>query len=118
MDDTNYHPVTIIDGPKEGTVTTAHASAAAAAKGRNPGLWTRITNRAPFLQTKRGVFVTIGAILLIVGGGLAGLAALRNREDDGSGSARGIGGGAASSNAITSDLAFYGQSPPFYPSRM
>lgn len=111
-DQTNYHPVTVMDGAKEGAVTTS-AAANAAAHGKNPGLWARITNSLPFLQTKRGILVTIAAILVIVGGGLAGLAALRNRGGDGAGN-----GGTTSSNAITNDAVFYGQSPPFYPSRM
>lgn len=109
---TSYHPVTIIDGAtKEGA--TATKSAAAVSK---PGIWTRVTNRLPFLQTKRGVAVTTIAILVIIGGGLAGLAALRNRNGGG-GSGSGGSGGTSNPNTITSDAHFYGLSPPVYPSR-
>ncbi len=63
-----------------------------------------ITQRFPFLRTKRGVALVVAMLLLIIGGGLAGLAALHH-------------GAAAASDAITSDTYFYGQSPPVYPSR-
>lgn len=100
---------------KEGATTTT-ASTSAAAAGSAPGLWIRITNHLPFLKTKRGIAVAVAAILVIIGGGLAGLASLRNRdsEDDDSGSGSGTG---TNANAITDDSYFYGQSPPVYPSR-
>lgn len=80
------------------------------------GLWTRITQNAPFLQTKKGIAATVVAFLLIIGGGLAGLAAL-HRGGNGSRSSSGSAGGSSDSNAITSDSHFYGLSPAFYPSR-
>lgn len=56
------------------------------------------------------------AILVIIGGGLAGLAALRNRSGSSSGSS-GSGNGGNNPNAIQSDTHFYGQSPAVEPSR-
>lgn len=114
---TSYHPVTT--GGSNGNMkeaTTATSTAAPAAGGGSPGLWTKITNSLPFLKTKRGIAVAVVAILVIIGGGLAGLAALRNRNNKTSGQGDTSGGG-TSANAITNDVYFYGQSPPVYPSR-
>lgn len=109
---TAYEPVSASMATGAEKNATATASAAAPQKS---GLWTRITNHVPFLRTKRGLAVSIIAILVIIGGGLAGLAALRNRSSDGS---SGAGQGApTSSSAISSDAHFFGQSPPVYPSR-
>lgn len=116
---TNYQPVTAIDtngNMKEAATTMATTRAAPAAGGSSPGLWTKITNALPFLKTKRGIAVAVIAILVIIGGGLAGLAALRNRSNKTSGSGDTSGGG-TNANAITNDVYFYGQSPPVYPSR-
>lgn len=128
---TNYYSVMAVDHnrnmTKEGaTTTTAESSTAAAAaaagggSGSNkPGLWARITNHLPFLRTKRGIAVAVIAILVIIGGGLAGLASLRNQSNDDVdlGGAADGGSGTLNPNAITDDAYFYGQSPPVYPSR-
>lgn len=107
---TSYQPVVADSAAKEG------ATATAASSGR-PGLWSRITNRFPFLQRKRGIAIVVIVILVIIGGGLAGLAALPNRSGSSSGSS-GSGNGAGNNpNAIQSDTHFYGQSPPVEPSR-
>lgn len=53
-------------------------------------------------------------MLLIVGGGLAGLAALPKHRDAGGRSSGGGGGGVSQ---ITDDSHFYGESPGVYPSR-
>lgn len=109
---TNYQPVTTGAVPgTEKTVTTIGSAAAPQAT----GVWTRITDKLPFLRTKRGLAVTIIAILVIIGGGLAGLAALHNRNSNESSTAGP--GTTTSSNAISSDEHFFGQSPPIYPSR-
>lgn len=102
---------------KEGPTATATTAAAAGQAAGKPGLWQRITHYLPFLRTKRGIAVAVIAILVIVGGGLAGLAALRNRSNQSNGLGAGSGGGGTSANAITNDVYFYGQSPPVYPSR-
>lgn len=71
----------------------------------------------PFLRTKKRIAITAVVAVLIIGGGLAGLAALRNRGGSGpqgQGQGQGPDGGA---ELITSDTFFYGQSPPVYPSR-
>lgn len=107
---TNYQPVMAGSGAKEG------ATATAASSGR-PGLWTRITDRFPFLQHKRGVALVVIAILVIIGGGLAGLAALHNRSGSSSGSGGSGNGSGNNPNAIQSDTHFYGQSPAVEPSR-
>jgi len=81
------------------------------AKAPVKGSW--LTRKFPFLGTKKGLIITVIVILVIIGGGLAGLAALPKKDERG-------GGGAADSataDAITSDVHFYGQSPPVYPSR-
>lgn len=84
-----------------------------------PGFWTRVTDRFPFLRRKRGIAIVAVATLVVIGGGLAGLAALHNRSSGGGGvGSSGPGsGGSGSSNAIASDTHFYGDSPPVYPSR-
>lgn len=107
---TNYQPVIAGSGAKEG------ATATAASSGR-PGLWTRITDRFPFLQHKRGVALVVIAILVIIGGGLAGLAALHNRSVSSSGGGGSGNGSGNNPNAIQSDTHFYGQSPAVEPSR-
>ncbi|KAK3365825.1 beta-glucosidase [Lasiosphaeria ovina] len=71
-----------------------------------------MAQRFQFLKRKRYA-LPIG-LLLIIGAGLAGLAALRNGgSGPGPAANSGDGGDAA---AITSDVHFYGQSPPVYPS--
>lgn len=82
-----------------------------------PSLWTRITDRFPFLRRKRGIAIVAIATLVIIGGGLAGLAALHNRSGTSGGSSSTGSGGGGSSNAIKSDTYFYGDSPAVYPSR-
>ncbi|KAL2152564.1 hypothetical protein VTH82DRAFT_5748 [Thermothelomyces myriococcoides] len=75
---------------------------------------TTASARFPFLRTKRGIaLVVVVAIVLIVGGGLSGLAALRTRGggDGDSASADEYGEG-----VIRDDSWFYGLSPPVYPS--
>lgn len=109
---TNYQPVTT--GAVAGTEKTVATTGTAAAP-RATGVWTRITDKLPFLRTKRGLAVTIIAILVIIGGGLAGLAALHNRNSSASSTAGS--GTTTNSNAISSDAHFFGQSPPIYPSR-
>lgn len=111
-DATHYQPVTT--GAVAGTEKTAATTGSAAAP-QASGLWTRITDKLPFLRTKRGLAVTIVAILVIIGGGLAGLAALHNRNSDGSSTTEP--GTTTSSNVISSDAHFFGQSPAVYPSR-
>lgn len=106
--DTEYKPVEAL------TSTSASGAGAAPAKA---GLWTRFTDKVPFLKTKKGLIITIIAILVIIGGGLAGLAALPNRRGTtGSNGSTGSGGG-SSQNAISNDDYFFGQSPPVYPAR-
>ncbi|KAM0510251.1 hypothetical protein ACHAPB_000599 [Verticillium nonalfalfae] len=75
---------------------------------QKPSLFERLRNRFPFLGTKRGIAVVVAVVLLIIGGGLAGLAALP----------RGNGGHGASDadGLIKDDAYFYGQSPAVYPS--
>ena len=51
-------------------------------------------------------------LLIIIAGGLAGLAALPRGGGSGSGVV-----GVAAQDVITNDTHFYGQSPPVYPSR-
>lgn len=105
---TSYQPVMA-----ESAIKTTAAS--------RPGLWTRITDRLPFLRTKRGIAIAAIVILVIIGGGLAGLAALHNRSSGNGGSSGdtdsdGSGGG-SDSDAVKSDVYFYGDSPAVYPSR-
>ncbi len=66
-----------------------------------------MAQRFPFLRTKRGVAITVVVVLIIVGGGLAGLAALHHGSQ----------ADPPDPNMITSDAYFYGQSPPVYPPR-
>lgn len=80
-----------------------------------PGLWTRITDRVPFLRRKRGIAIVVIGVLVIIGGGLSGLAALHSRSPGNGSSSDGSGGGAGS-DAIKSDAYFYGDSPAVYPS--
>lgn len=54
-------------------------------------------------------------ILVIIGGGLSGLAALHNRSSGNGGSSSD--GSGSGSDAIKSDAYFYGDSPAVYPSR-
>jgi hypothetical protein len=61
--------------------------------------------------------VLIAAVLLIIGGGLSGLAALRTRNGGGSGSAAAGEGSGSDADEITDDAFFYGRSPAVYPSR-
>ncbi|KAK0720828.1 glycoside hydrolase superfamily [Lasiosphaeris hirsuta] len=71
-----------------------------------------ITRRFPFLKKKRGIAILVIVVLVIIGGGLAGLAALPKRGN--ADSADGSSG--SGSDTITSDTHFYGESPPVYPS--
>ncbi|KAK4152900.1 hypothetical protein C8A00DRAFT_34355, partial [Chaetomidium leptoderma] len=74
-----------------------------------------LTQRFPFLKTKRGIAILVAVLLLIIGGGLAGLAALP--KNNGSGSKAGQNSGSdADGEPIRDDSFFYGQSPPVYPS--
>lgn len=70
-----------------------------------------LTRKLPFLTTRRGKIITIIVILLIIGGGLAGLAALPRNSDGG----KNEGSTGAVAGVFTSDTQFYGQSPPVYP---
>jgi beta-glucosidase len=83
---------------------------AAAAASSSSGSW--VSRHLPFLKTKRGVVITVIVVLVIIGGGLAGLAALPKKNGDGANGSSGL-----AADAITSDTYFYGQSPPVYPSR-
>ncbi|KAM0285672.1 hypothetical protein ACHAQH_001378 [Verticillium albo-atrum] len=73
---------------------------------QKPSILERLRNRFPVLSTKKGVTVLVAVILLVIGGGLAGLAALP----------RGEGGGDSGHGSIKDDTYFYGQSPAVYPS--
>ncbi|KAI1778099.1 glycoside hydrolase family 3 protein [Hypoxylon cercidicola] len=75
--------------------------------------WGRLQQRFPILQKKRGKALLV-ALLILPLFGLLGLLALRNRGDGGSGN--GAGGADGSSELITDDTYFYGQSEPVYPS--
>ena len=77
------------------------------------GSW--ITRHFPFLKTKRGIAITVAVILLVIGGGLAGLAALPKNGNKNA--AEGGDGADDQGDSITNDEHFYGQSPPVYPSR-
>ena len=88
----------------------------AAPAAQKSGWLSRLTQRFPFLKTRRGIAILVAVLLLIIGGGLAGLAALHRgaaaqSTDYSTPSQNGTG-------FITSDTYFYGQSPPVYPSRM
>ncbi|EAQ85871.1 hypothetical protein CHGG_07124 [Chaetomium globosum CBS 148.51] len=69
--------------------------------------------RFAFLRTKRGIAILVVVGLVIIGGGLAGLAALRNRDGGGGESAPWTGD---DEGMVTDDAWFYGQSPAVYPS--
>ncbi|KAH6840801.1 glycoside hydrolase superfamily, partial [Chaetomium sp. MPI-CAGE-AT-0009] len=69
--------------------------------------------RFPFLRTKRGIAVLVAIVLVIVGGGLAGLAALRTRGNGDGGSVSWAGDG---EGVVKDDSWFYGRSPAVYPS--
>jgi beta-glucosidase len=88
------------------------SSLAAAAAAAGKGSW--VTRKFPFLATRKGKVIAVIVVLVIIGGGLAGLAALPKKGENG-----GDGGGQAGAvaGAITSDAHFYGESPPVYPSR-
>ncbi|KAL2758087.1 glycoside hydrolase family 3 protein [Sodiomyces alcalophilus JCM 7366] len=73
---------------------------------QKPSVFQRFRDRFPFLKTRRGIAVVVIVILAIIGGGLAGLAALPSRKKSGSGDVE----------PITDDAFFYGLSPPVYPS--
>lgn len=103
-----------MSGGVEKTAPTTGTTSAAGAPAK-AGLWTRFTDKVPFLKTKKGLAVAIIAILVIIGGGLAGLAALRTRGN--SGSTSDGPSGTTSSSVISSDTHFSGQSPAVYPSR-
>lgn len=66
--------------------------------------------RFPFLGTKKGAAILAAGVFLVIGGGLAGLAALPKISGNLSK------GKLRSPDAITEDTYFYGQSPPVYPS--
>jgi beta-glucosidase len=107
---TTYQPVMADAAAKEGATATA-------ASHGSPGLWTRITGRFPFLQRKRGIAIAVIVVLVIIGGGLAGLAALPGRSASSSGGAGSANGAGDNPGAIKSDTYFYGQSPAVQPSR-
>lgn len=113
----SYHPVAAMDGGATKKGAGATMTTESAAQHGKSGLWARVTDHLPFLRTKRGIAVTVVAILVIVGGGLAGLAALRNRNKSGGSGDGGSTGGVGNPTAITDDAYFYGLSPPVYPSR-
>ncbi|KAK3995018.1 hypothetical protein QBC44DRAFT_366896 [Cladorrhinum sp. PSN332] len=71
-----------------------------------------ITRRFPFLGTKKGIAIAVLVILIIIGGGLAGLAALPKRNSKSAEPARDENGNLI----ITDDVHFYGDSEPIYPS--
>lgn len=96
---------------------TKNVLASATASPAQAGLWTRITDKVPFLKTKKGLAITIIAIVVIIGGGLAGLAGLPKPNDKLSRSVGPGEDGSSMQNAISSDSYFFGQSPPVYPSR-
>jgi hypothetical protein len=92
------------------TATTVTTTPSAYAAGRSS--WqSKLTQRFPFLRKKRGIAIVVLVILIIIGGGLAGLAALPKHSGSWSG-ADGDDG-----DVIMDDAYFYGQSPPVYPSR-
>ncbi|KAI6383112.1 hypothetical protein MCOR25_000300 [Pyricularia grisea] len=69
-----------------------------------------IVERFPFLGTRKGAAALAAVVFLVVGGGLAGLAALpKNSGSSPKGKLR-------AADVITEDTYFYGQSPPVYPS--
>lgn len=71
------------------------------------------TKVLPFLHTKKGMAITAAAAVLILGGGLSGLAALHNKGRSSSDSSL---TNSTLQQVITNDAFFYGQSPPVYPS--
>ena len=75
-------------------------------------------HRFPFLHTKKGIIITLLVVLVIIGGGLAGLAALPKHRDgqESGGDSTGDGSG-GNGDVITDDSHFYGESPGVYPSR-
>lgn len=91
-------PVPSVDGSEPGK---------AAATGKS-GCWAGLTAKYPLLKTKKGLALVIGVPLLIIAGGLCGLAALNGRSSGGRGT---------SGNVISDDGHFFGQSPAVYPSR-
>lgn len=100
--------------------TGEHVSGISLSRGSLPldaksGCVSWITHHFPFLRTERGIAIIVAVILVIIGAGLAELAALPKKGNKGTAEA---GGGAGNSGySITSDEHFYGQSPPVYPSR-
>lgn len=70
-----------------------------------PSALDKLRDRFPFLYSKKGIAVVVGVLLLVIGGGLAGLAALPRGESS------------DAERAIADDSFFYGLSPPTYPSR-
>jgi hypothetical protein len=70
-----------------------------------PSALDKLRDRFPFLYLKKGIAIVVGVLLLIIGGGLAGLAALPRGESS------------DAERAIVDDSFFYGLSPPTYPSR-
>ncbi|KAI2467051.1 glycoside hydrolase family 3 protein [Annulohypoxylon bovei var. microspora] len=82
-----------------------------AALPQQPSWWTKQQQRFPILQKKRGVALVIGIMILPLFG-LLGLLALRNRGSNNGGAT----GEAGSSDLVTDDTYFYGQSEPVYPS--
>ncbi|KAF3018171.1 hypothetical protein E8E14_010932 [Neopestalotiopsis sp. 37M] len=75
------------------------------------GWWARMKARHPFLAKKRGKALIV-FILCLPLLGLLGLLALRHSDGQHGGGAAGGG----TTNAITDDTYFYGQSEPVYPS--
>ncbi|KAJ9156061.1 Beta-glucosidase [Pleurostoma richardsiae] len=89
-------------------------------KGPDPGPMTfkqRLGRRFPWQKNKKRFAIWLAVLLLIIGGGLSGLAALRHHsEAKGASSQSSSGDGDPSGDSITNDSHFYGQSPPAYPS--
>ncbi|PSR91994.1 glycoside hydrolase superfamily [Coniella lustricola] len=96
--------------PVEAKGGVSAASADKTSTSRNP-------DRFSWFRTKKGITITVVAVLIVIGGGLAGLAALRNRGGTGHGGSSSSGeDGNGTSGLITNDTVFYGLSPPVYPS--
>ncbi|KAH6697136.1 beta-glucosidase [Plectosphaerella plurivora] len=70
----------------------------------HPSALNRLRDRFPFLYSKKGIAIVVGVLLLVIGGGLAGLAALPRGESS------------DAERPIADDSFFYGLSPPTYPS--
>ncbi|CAK7209782.1 hypothetical protein SBRCBS47491_000557 [Sporothrix bragantina] len=73
--------------------------------------------RVPFLRTRRRIAITVVVVVLVLGGGLSGLAALPKHSTKNIGGTISPQGGTNSApGLISNDTYFYGESPPVYPS--